>query len=116
MPVVIAVYGSAVSFKALIASKVPPVIVPPEISIVPSLFNAAYTPAFVISERSSPSVVVVPTVIVVYSLLEFLIITVCPSVILIPSPKSFRRVSEVAVVVCVIIVLWLKSPDICVLE
>ena len=98
------------------ASKVPPVIVPPEISTVPSSFRTAYSPAFVISSSSIPRVVEVPTVIVEYSLLEFFKITVCPLVMLIPSPSSDSNVSEVAVVTCVIIVSCERSPEVCVLE
>ena len=75
----------------------PPVIVPPEISTRPSVSIAAYNPAFDIFVSKSPSVVEVPTVIVVYSLLEFLTITVWLS--LISTPKSLSKVSDVAVVV-----------------
>ena len=111
-PVVIAVYGSVLSPKALMASNEPPVIVPPEISIVPSSLMAAYSPALDKLARKSPMVVEVPTVIVAYSLLEFLTMTVCPFEMLIPSPKSAIRVSDVAVVVCVMIDLCERSPEI----
>ena len=47
--VVIDECGSTFNPNAAIASKLPPVIVPPVISIVPSLFKFAYKPALVLS-------------------------------------------------------------------
>ena len=116
LPVVIDECGSTFNPNAAIASKLPPVIVPPVISIVPSLFKFAYKPALVISSKSIPSVVVWFIVIVDNSLLEFFIITVCPFVILIPSPSSDKSVSDVAVVTCVMIVSCDKFPDVCEFE
>ena len=68
------------------------------------------------SVSNLPTVVPVPTVIVLYTLLEFLRITVCPFVILIPSPKSFSRVFAETSVLVIKIDLWLSSPEICLFE
>ena len=105
---VIAVNGSVSKPNAVTASKVPPTMLPPEISITPSLLISAYKPALVIAANKSPIVVAVPTLIVVCSLLEFLIITVWPFAIAVPVPISFNKVSEVAVVVCVTMV-WCNN-------
>ena len=104
LPVVIDECGSTFNPNAAIASKLPPVIVPPVISIVPSLFKFAYKPALVISSKSIPSVVV------------WFIVIVCPFVILIPSPSSDKSVSDVAVVTCVMMVSCDKFPEVCEFE
>ena len=116
MPVTNADCGSDSKPNAVTASNVPPVIEPPEISTTPSLPIAAYKPALDIAPSKSPIEVAVPTVIVVYSLFEFLIITVWPSVIAVPEPISFNNVSDVAVSVCVTVVSWANNVVCCDLE
>ena len=59
-----AVNGSSVKPRADTASNVPPVMVPPDISIIPSLLIVADKPASVKSESNVPIVVFPLTVIV----------------------------------------------------
>ena len=82
----------------------PPVIVPPTISTIPSESIVALRPAFDIAVSKSPTLDVELKVIVVYSPFESLTTTVSPLLTVIPFPNSESSVSVVATVDTVIIV------------
>ena len=100
------------SFKprTLSASNVPPSIVPPAMAIVPSGPIVADNPASLIPCSKSPIVESVPTVIVWYSLFEFLTITVELSVIPSPPSRSFSKLSSVAIIVSVTVKSSFRLP------
>ena len=95
-------------------SRLPPVIVPPVISRLPSGVSSAFNPAFSIPEIKSPRVEVEFKVIVVVFPASFSTITVEP--LLIFSPKSFNAVSLFATVVVVSTTLYVNSPVTCLLD
>ena len=108
MPVTIAVNGSSSRPKS---ERIAPLTCPPEISILPSELIEADRPALLSAVRKSLMLVALVKVTVVVILSELITSTfLLLFVIVIPSPKSFIRVSPFATVVVVTPTVCVKFP------